>query len=334
MEAQEEKFVPIPITEYLSVYEISNIGNVKSTKRGIIMRPCMRNGYLSVCLSHQNIKKNHLIHRLVAIAFIPNPDDLQVVNHKDGNRLNNSVFNLEWTTYSGNAVHSCNILMNQRGTVAVKQISLDGTVLNTFDSIKEAANYTGVSAKKIPSVCNGSRNQTGGYKWEHVEDKIHDIPHGKSLSEYPNYIITNNGQVYSIKTNRYLVLNKHNSGYLTVGLSNGTKKDFYVHVLVATIYIPKPLEKNYVNHKDRNKSNNNIENLEWVTSTENNLHAVETGINTYKKSVIKCDVNGTEIKRYDKIKDASLDCGVDASSIVRVCKGKQQSAGGYLWKYY
>jgi len=220
------------------------------------------------------------------MAFIENPHEYEIVNHKDGNRFNNIVSNLEWVTYSTNALHSVQTLNNTRSTVTMRQLASDGTIISTFDSIKEAAISTEVSAKKIPSVCNGSRNQTGGFGWEYVENRNFKVPDGKQLPEYPDYIITRNSEVYSLKTNRYLTLNHHQSGYVSVGLSNGGKKDFYVHVLVASLFLDPISGKEYINHKDRNKANNKVENLEWVSATENNLHALETGANTYKRGVI------------------------------------------------
>ncbi|MEO6068777.1 MAG: HNH endonuclease [Gemmatimonadales bacterium] len=309
------------------------MGNIKSIKRGENLKQCTRNGYKSVCLSHTNIKRNHLVHRLVAMTFIENPEKLEIVNHKDGIRTNNIVSNLEWTTYSANALHSIKTLHNHRSTVSVRQLSLDGEVLATFSSIKEAAMSTQSPEGHIPTVCNGTRFQTGGFKWEYVTDRTSPVPDGKEPVGYPGYIVTRTGDVYSQKTNRFLILNHHQSGYISVGLSNGAKKDFYVHVLVATLFLPSVLHKEYVNHKDRDKKNNRVENLEWVTASENNLHLVETGANTYKRGVIQCCSNGFELKRYEKIRDASMECKVDASSIVRVCKGKQKTAGGYVWKY-
>lgn len=333
MTSQSELFVQVPIREYSALYQISDVGNVKSTKRGANLKQCERNGYKSVCLSHNNIKRNYLVHRLVAMAFIENPKQCNIVNHKDGNRENNTVSNLEWVTASDNALHSVRTLNNHRSTVAVRQLSHDGKVIATFPSIKEAAESTETSAKKIPSVCNGSRKQTGGFKWEYVTHTLVDVPDGKEPLGYPGYIITRNGDVYSLKTRRYLTLNHHQSGYVSVGLSNGSKKDFYVHVLVATLFLDPVLGKDYVNHKDRNKKNNQVENLEWVSASENNTHMTKTGANTYKRGVIKCNLNGLELERYEKVKDASTKSKVDASSIVRVCKGKQKSAGGFFWRY-
>jgi len=333
MMTTQNEYVPIPLPEYSSRYGISNTGDIFSYKRGIVLKPCVRNGYLSVCLSYNNTKKNFLIHRLVAITFIENPNRYDIVNHKDGDKFNNNVANLEWTTYSGNACHSIQQLNNKRSTVPILQLTHDGIVINKFDSIKDAEIYTGVSSKHIPSVCMGSRESAGGFLWKYVDDQRVEPPDGKELIDYPGYIVTTDGTVYSSKSRKYLSLKTHNSGYISVSLSNKGKKDFYIHVLVAILYLPKIPGKNVVNHIDRDKSNNKLINLEWVTSSENTLHAIETGVMTHVRGVIQYDHNWRELNTYSSIREASNNSKVDSSSIVRVCKGKQKSAGNYFWKY-
>lgn len=105
---------------YEGIYEISSFGRVKSLSRKIphwrggflnskekIMSCFLSNtGYLTISFFTNNIKKNFLIHRLVAIAFIPNPDNLPEVNHKDGDKLNPLKSNLEWSTESENIIHA------------------------------------------------------------------------------------------------------------------------------------------------------------------------------------------------------------------------------------
>lgn len=100
-----ELFVMIP--GYENRYLISNLGRVISFNSGSEMAQYVhRNGYASVKLSKNGVHKTHLIHRLVATAFVSNPDDLLEVNHKDGNKLNNRADNLEWVTRSQNMRHS------------------------------------------------------------------------------------------------------------------------------------------------------------------------------------------------------------------------------------
>ena len=107
-----------PIAEFDGEYEVSNLGRVRSMKKyrgqtGRIMpqtqQPSGRNGelrYFAVMLWHNNKAYCRKVHRLVAEAFIPNPDNLPQINHKDGNRANNQVSNLEWCTAKENTIHS------------------------------------------------------------------------------------------------------------------------------------------------------------------------------------------------------------------------------------
>lgn len=98
----------------------------------------------------------------------------------------------------------------------------------------------------------------------------------RKLKEYPTYRIYNTGKIYSEHTKKFLVLRSDDSGYKQVTLYNGkhnTRKTFKVHILVAKVFIPNPMNKPEVNHKDCNKGNNKITNLEWVTKHENMHHA-------------------------------------------------------------
>jgi len=107
--------------KFNSSYEVSNMGEVRSVDRCVIRRDTLapvifkgktlklgrhRDGYLKLSLSEQNRKKMYFVHRLVALTFIPNPDNLPQVNHIDGNKSNNVVSNLEWVDNSKNQIHA------------------------------------------------------------------------------------------------------------------------------------------------------------------------------------------------------------------------------------
>jgi len=102
-----------PLKEYEGLYEISNMGNIRSLiKKGNTKHQIRKTGvdvstgYINVMLRKNNIPLTKRVHRLVAEAFIPNPDNKPVVNHKDGNKKNSAASNLEWMTYSENTLHS------------------------------------------------------------------------------------------------------------------------------------------------------------------------------------------------------------------------------------
>lgn len=133
------------------------------------------------------------------------------------------------------------------------------------------------------------------------------------------------------------------NGYKHLGIYdiNGKVKYPTVHRLMALAFIPNPYNLEQVNHKDGNKSNNTLENLEWVSRKRNIAHAYEIGLNNrFKNGIFKpvyqYDLEGNFISEHECIVDAIEKIGLKPSSksaITRVCRGKQKTCGGYKWKY-
>ena len=162
----------------------------------------------------------------------------------------------------------------------------------------------------------------------------------KEIDGYEEYTITNDGRVYSYKSGakRELIGSDHN-GYRRVWLSkNGKGKAWYIHRLVAQAFLEKPEseQKLEVNHKDGNKSNNYVDNLEWVTHTENMAHALESGLipeRSLPKVIFQIDKDtGEIINEFKSIKEAVRVTRTKRSSISKVLQGMRKTAGGYFWK--
>jgi hypothetical protein len=176
-----EKEVWNDIKGYKGYYKISNFGNIKSLdreldnkrgkfiKKGKLMRPILSlGGYLKINLYIRGKMKTKLIHRLVAINFIRNKSNKKEVNHKDGNKRNNHIDNLEWVTAKENTTHAVKIgLFNN--TKAVKMFSKSGVLLGVYDSLIEAEKITGVRRNGISEVLNGRQKTSGGYLWKYKE---------------------------------------------------------------------------------------------------------------------------------------------------------------------
>lgn len=153
-------------------YEVSEEGEVRNLKTGLSLKGTRKaNGYLEYNIYIDQRPYYVLAHRLVAEAFIPNPSNYKQVNHKDGNKLNNSIENLEWVSESQNVKHAWETGLNHAHVErAVNQYSLDGNFIKTFESIAKATRATG--AAKIREVANGNRKSSGGFGWEWVEGFI------------------------------------------------------------------------------------------------------------------------------------------------------------------
>lgn len=117
--------------------------------------------YLAVCLSNGGISKSYSVHRLVAEAFIPNPDNLPEINHKDENTKNNCVENLEWCTRQYNIDYSKSKHVAQY---------LDGVKIAEYKSIAYAAEIIGISRKSINNVLCGWSKSAGGFNWKYEEE--------------------------------------------------------------------------------------------------------------------------------------------------------------------
>ena len=147
-------------------YQISNQGRVWSVKTQRYLKGSIdKNGYIQVCLTAKNGKsKKEFIHRLVALAFLPNPTGLPQVNHINENKKDNCVDNLEWISIKGNANHGTrNKRISRANSIPVYCVELD----KTFYGAKEAERELGINHSGISKACRGIQKTAGGYHWCH-----------------------------------------------------------------------------------------------------------------------------------------------------------------------
>lgn len=155
------------IQGYEGQYRISSKGRVFSVKRNKMLKPCDNgHGYLFVNLYMNSKPKQSKVHRLVAMAFIANPENKRQINHKDGNKRNNAMENLEWSTNSENGIHRYRVLKHTNGAVKRPVICVDTGI--KYPSIADASRHTGLSANLICQVCLGHRKTTKGFHWEYA----------------------------------------------------------------------------------------------------------------------------------------------------------------------
>jgi hypothetical protein len=150
------------------------------------------------------------------------------------------------------------------------------------------------------------------------------------------YYATQEGAVYSAKTNRFLKPRPDAQGYLRLALRiNGKSEEHLVHRIIAECFLEDFNPDLTINHIDGNKSNNHIANLECVTQRENNLHAFLTGLNPIRtvRKIVQFSPDGVMLKAYDTVSDASKETDINPGSISYCLRGITKHAGGFVWRY-
>ena len=159
-----------PIKDYEKLYEVSNTGQVRSLcgrygKFRILKQSVGSRGYMLVTLCDHGKQKSVNVHRIVAETFIPNADNLPCVNHKDENKKNNNVENLEWCSYYHNNTYG------NRLTKSALKRSIPVRCIETgiiYSSAYAAQRETKIRQSGICSCCHGRRKTAGGYHWEYA----------------------------------------------------------------------------------------------------------------------------------------------------------------------
>lgn len=171
------------IKGYEGLYQVSNLGRVKSlvfrnnvcclNKEKILSLNKQKKGYISVILCKNGKPKMFYVHRLVADAFIPNPNNLPQVNHKDENKENNCEDNLEFCTRKYNINYgTCREKIKKSCSKKIEQCDENGRVIKVWSSAKEASKHFGISNSTISQCAKGLHKHAGGFKWKYSkEDK-------------------------------------------------------------------------------------------------------------------------------------------------------------------
>lgn len=162
-----------PINGYEGIYEVSDQGRVKSLKFGkerILKTDKVVGGYLQVTLCKNGELKKYRVHRLVAKTFIPNPDNLPQVNHKDENKTNNSVHNLEWCTNKYNVNYGTGIQRQaEKLSKPVLQYTKSGAFVRELKSARDVQRTLGYGQGNISDCCRGERKSAYGFVWKYKD---------------------------------------------------------------------------------------------------------------------------------------------------------------------
>jgi hypothetical protein len=330
-------------------YSVSNFGNVMNYKTNKMLRLCNKSGYYNISLTNDNNYKTFKVHRLVAFAFIENIENKPEVNHKDKNKLNNNVTNLEWMTRTENNIHRCKglkITCNKNKHI-LRLNKDDNELLEKYNSIEDAGTWA-FNNEYTKTIHNG-RNAIGNclnglsklaykYRWEyenkneHLENELWKqvILENVNMSDKV-YFVSNLGR---FKNSLGIIMDNYkvnDNGYIRVYIYN---KTYALHRLVALAFIENTENKEQVNHIDGNKLNNSAKNLEWVTNKENQIHKFKIGLgNNFTRKISQYDLEMNKIKDFNSIAQASRELNIGKSNIRGVLTNSRKTAGGFIFKY-
>lgn len=315
-------------------YAVSNKGRAKNVTTNTILSPSkIPAGYLRISLTINGKESLHLVHRLVAEAFIPNPDNKPEVNHL-GAKDDNRVEMLEWATASEQGIHCAKFIRKRDFTGITRIDPITNEILQTYKTYEEVT-ADGYNAKCVGEFISGKKfTITGaykGFKWAKILDDIiikkeYDETLYKSekfinlkdcknllVNIYVMYAVSNMARVKNILTGKFLKIDSHYR--VELALNNKSKK-FKIHCLMMLAFdIPNPENKPEVDHIDSDVSNNNLENLRWATRIENmnneatrnkidaqievtypdkHKETIRGGVNVAKK----LDISASTVKKY------------------------------------
>jgi hypothetical protein len=333
-------------------YSISKLGNVKNNKTNKILKPTLKGGYYNISLVNETRKKTFNIHRLVACAFIPNSENKSDVNHEDKNKLNNNVYNLTWMTRKENNQHkSIGLVYKSNKNKPINRLdTITGEILEKYNSIEDSGlwavknklthnSHNGRNA--IGNCVNGLSNSAYGFTWKYEENKDKPDESWREINLQilfemeqdfdKKYYVSNLGRFknsYKTIMENYKI---NDNGYIRVYIY---KKTFLLHRLIAFTFLENPENKETVNHKDGNKLNNNIDNLEFATNKEQQIHKFNIGLgNNFTRNIVQYDLEFNKIKEFTSIAQASKELNIGKTGINATCLYKQRQSGGFIFRY-
>ena len=328
----------------ISGWQVSSFGRIRSPK-GVVTRGSLTSqGYRTFGLCGQS----WLVHRVIMIAFRGLPGNVNAwqVNHQDGDKSNNHLDNLEYTSRSQNVSHSySNLQRRHPGLAKSKAVEWRVQGANewqTCKSVSAAAQKIGIHPSTVSRSCRNGSSVKGieirfvdeigngllSEQWKPMLDPV-------SASEVPGRMVSSFGRITSSRN----VVSKGcltNQGYYVTAIcSNSMRRAVLVHRLVAAAFLgpPPSIRHSIVNHKDLDKGNNSMENLEWTTPSENQLHFHANSCRQRKSdckpvwSRRKGDAG--EWTWHPSMLSAASTLGVHGSSISRCIRGDFCQTGGF-----
>ena len=330
-------------------WQVSSLGRCRNS-RGRISHGCLTlGGYCVVHICGSMFK----VHRLIAHAFLGPPPSQAAceVNHIDGNYSNNRIDNLEWATRSENIRHSyaTNPSRGNAGSSLARPVMirhLGSDKWTNFSSITLAAEAMSQAYRTVHGRCH-RKSQVDGYEYKFAPVQQVELPgeewrpmidprSGRLVS---GRMVSSQGRIRS-QTGRTSLGSSREDGYLCTLTRLGSNSQYrfgLVHRLVAASFLglPPSPEHSQINHKDGNKSNNAVENLEYVTPAQNMAHrfACQKGCNPSSKAVLsRAYGTNEEWTAHPSMTSAAETLGLHHQSVSACARGLQKQSGGHEFR--
>lgn len=358
----------IPGFEKFKVNKKGEISSLIKGKTNLMHQTLRESGHYTVYLSITREKKQTLhVDKIVATVFLDNPYNFKYVAHKDGNRGNNHVNNLVWSPYPellegewrripGYSTY----IVSEKGDMRSLR-SINFTLLTPSSTMCGYSRYNIysdegkrndhpahelVSMSFIPNPNNYKflthidknlqNDHYSNLRWSKTsEEDTEDMSAWKRLEGYPDYLFSDKGEVKSYQgiIPKFLNPTCIFDGYKKLNLYNKKgRRLFYLHVIIAKLFVPNPHNHRYVDHIDRNKWNSEASNLRWVTASENAKNVDVNTIFGLSRAVLKCDLTGTIIEKYLSAEEAARrNPDVPVSHIRDFANEKTTINRGILW---
>lgn len=333
-------------------HEISNNGRLRNirTKRITTGSRTKDAEYIRGSISHNGEVSNPYIHILVATAFVPNPKNKPEVDHIDGNKDNPRVENLRWVTKSENAENKkVPIRSGLPVYILDKNKNIIGRYEKVTDLMTEFRNTNAYLDKN--KLYGGKYYLVHAYKYDkddpNIKRKLYTKKGYEPIWVYENGMIRkmNEQTTFGSNMRKYKRFKLKKLKNVDEDEDDIKSKYKYVHRLVAKLFIGSRPKGCIVNHKDGHKDNNHVNNLEYMTQSENVQHAVDNGLRTtvetkHGRPVIQLTLDGEFIERFSSVKKAVEMTGF--SHIISVCRQAEfgdesriiyHTAGGFKWRY-
>lgn len=270
------------------------------------------------------------MHRLVAQAFIPNPDDFPTVNHIDRNRANNMSTNLRWANRSMQSINQNHA--NGQGRTILQLSPLTSRVIKQWPKGRQAAQAFDFDYRLLPRACK-RKFRLGGYRWRYATsgDDHLEVWRKVPLDTAVEVFAYDAGRIKDTLNGRERIRQVTKRRGLC--MANGSRKSLHVHRLVAMAFLGLPRgDQTMVNHRDGNRSNNSVANLEWTSHRDNCQHALDTGLRK-TKPVNQFTMAGEFVRRFGSVTLAAKTFGKSRGGLDMFLHGHGSSCWGYYWGY-